>query len=64
MKQQTNIVKDRIIYEQKALSYNFDSKEKIWTITTLNLAKKMYLLVILFSVAVGITIMIKDIHHI
>ncbi|MFV8354529.1 flavin-containing monooxygenase [Flavobacterium sp. XS2P14] len=31
-------VKDRIIYEQKALSYNFDTKEKIWTITTLNLA--------------------------
>jgi cation diffusion facilitator CzcD-associated flavoprotein CzcO len=31
-------VKDRIIYEQKALSYNFDRKKKIWTITTLNLA--------------------------
>ena len=31
-------VRDRIIYGQKALSYNFDTKEKLWTITTVNLA--------------------------
>lgn len=30
-------VRDRIIYGQKALSYNFDTKEKIWTVTTVNL---------------------------
>ncbi len=30
-------VRDNIIYEQKALSYNFDTKEKIWTVTTVNL---------------------------
>jgi monooxygenase len=31
-------VRDHIIYEQRALSYNFDTKEKLWTITGLNTA--------------------------
>jgi monooxygenase len=31
-------VRDHIIYKQRALSYNFDTKEKLWTITTMNTA--------------------------
>jgi cation diffusion facilitator CzcD-associated flavoprotein CzcO len=27
---------DNIIYQQRALCYNFDTKEKLWTITTEN----------------------------
>jgi monooxygenase len=33
-------VRDHIIYKQRALSYNFDTKEKLWTITTMNTATK------------------------
>jgi cation diffusion facilitator CzcD-associated flavoprotein CzcO len=29
-------VRDNIIYQQRALCYNFDTKEKLWTITTEN----------------------------
>jgi len=29
-------LRDHIIYEQKALTYNFDTKEKLWTVTTIN----------------------------
>lgn len=33
-------VRDHIIYKQRALSYNFDTKEKLWTIATMNTATK------------------------
>lgn len=29
-------VRDHIIYQQKALTFNFDTKAKLWTITTIN----------------------------
>jgi cation diffusion facilitator CzcD-associated flavoprotein CzcO len=29
-------VRNNIIYQQRALCYNFDTKEKLWTITTEN----------------------------
>jgi cation diffusion facilitator CzcD-associated flavoprotein CzcO len=29
-------IQDNIIYQQRALCYNFDTKEKLWTITTEN----------------------------
>ncbi|GGG52525.1 flavin-containing monooxygenase [Bizionia arctica] len=33
-----NGVRDHIIYEQRALSYNFNTKEKLWTVCTKNMA--------------------------
>jgi cation diffusion facilitator CzcD-associated flavoprotein CzcO len=36
MKPLTNTRCDNIIYQQRALCYNFDTKEKLWTITTEN----------------------------
>jgi hypothetical protein len=63
MKQQTNIVKDRIIYEQKALSYNFDTKKNLdHHYFKFGTAKENVLPNFIFSCS-G-TIMIKDIHTI
>jgi monooxygenase len=31
-------VREHIVYEQRALSYDFDTKKKLWTITTVNTA--------------------------
>jgi cation diffusion facilitator CzcD-associated flavoprotein CzcO len=59
-------VKDRIIYEQKALSYNFDTKEKKFgpsLLLDLATAKEnVFTCNFIFSCS-GITIMIKDIHQ-
>jgi cation diffusion facilitator CzcD-associated flavoprotein CzcO len=33
-------VRNNIIYQQRALCYNFDTKEKLWTITTENTQPK------------------------
>jgi hypothetical protein len=53
MKQQTNIVKDRIIYEQKALSYNFDTKKNLdHHYFRFGYSQRKCIYLILFSVAV------------
>jgi cation diffusion facilitator CzcD-associated flavoprotein CzcO len=45
-------VRDHIVYEQLAVSYDFNTKEKLWTVTTLNTAtteKTVYTCQFIFS---------------
>jgi hypothetical protein len=54
-------VRNNIIYQQRALCYNFDTKEKLWTITTENTStaeETIYTCQLSLAVAV-ITIMPK-----
>jgi cation diffusion facilitator CzcD-associated flavoprotein CzcO len=55
-------VRNNIIYQQRALCYNFDTKEKLWTITTENTStaeETIYTCQFIFSCV--ITIMPKGI---